>query len=183
MLKRFFLVLGGLAAVMLALFFSYGIFMAHEPVPRKHDVEELVRASDLKKFGVAESSFLETPDNFAYYNKHRIYVVEQGLGHHEQYVDRYAVIAKGEKLTSEEKKQAGRYEEEAASDKNLEPVRILSKHQVTVYEKGEVIETTWLFKAVSGTEAEMRLSFISLETDENRLINLFAEGYEQFADF
>lgn len=157
--------------------------MAHDPSPSKHDAEELVHAYDLKKFGEMESSYLKTPKNFGFYNEQRIYVVEQALGDREEDGERYAVINSGEPLTAEEEKLAAQYEEQLAAIDPSEQARVISKHKVAVYQKGEMIQSEWLFKAVYGIDGKKGLSFVPLPFADNLAFNLFTEGYEQFEDF
>ncbi|WKA54487.1 hypothetical protein [Planococcus shixiaomingii] len=187
MLRRFILVLSIVSAVLLVLFLSYSYTMlpGNGPTPSKHDAEELVRAYDLKKFGRVESSYLHTPNNYAFYNKHRIYVVEQYLGELEQYDKRYAVISRGEELTAEDKKMVEAYEDYLASHVSvIKEVQVLSKHEVTVYENGEEILSEWVFKAVLAYEERTILTFTTLQLNtDGSEVNLFADGYEQFLDF
>lgn len=183
MIRRFFLLLSIATAVILVLFLSYRFSMAHAPSPNKHDAEELVHAYDLKKFGKMESSYLETPKNFGFYNEQCIYVVEQALGDREEYTDRYAVIDSGEPLTSEEEKLAEQYKAQLSAIDPSEQVHIISKHKVAVYQKGEMIQSEWLFKAVYGIDGKKGLSFVPLPFADNLAINLFTDGYEQFKDF
>ncbi|MDN7242230.1 hypothetical protein QWY14_10495 [Planococcus sp. N028] len=187
MLRRFILVLLIVSAVLLVLFLSYTYTMlpGNDPTPSKHDAEKLVRAYDLKKFGSVESSYLHTPKNFAFYNEHHIYVVERALGRREEYVDRHAVIAIGEELTAAEEKLAEAYEDYLTSTvPSIKEVRVLSKHEVTVYENGEEIHSEWLFKEVSVYEEQTILTFTTLQLNtDGSEINLFADGYEQFLDF
>ncbi|QKX52225.1 hypothetical protein HF394_17505 [Planococcus glaciei] len=98
--KRIFFVMLAVCFLLFSLFSIYSFSMSHEPAPNKRQVEKSAAAFDLQKFGPVEGTFLHTPKNYGFYNKQRLYIVEQSFGDNEEFSNRYAVIESGVALTA-----------------------------------------------------------------------------------
>ncbi|MBZ5203032.1 hypothetical protein HU147_17665 [Planomicrobium chinense] len=178
--KRIFFVMLAVCFLLFSLFFIYSFSMSHESVPSKRQVENTVSANDLQKFGPVEGAFLHTPKNYGFYNKHRLYIVEQSLGNHEEFSGWYAVIESGEALTAEDEAALQLY---AKKENPLNGLEYKSKHKMRVYQNGEVTKEEWLLKAVFFPDEGRYLSFVPLADPGDPGFNLFAEGYKKFLDF
>lgn len=178
--KRIFFVMLAVCFLLFSLFSVYSFSMSHEPAPSKRQVEKTVAANDLQKFGPVESTFLHTPKNYGFYNKHRLYIVEQSFGDNEEFSNRYAVIESGEALTEEDEAALQLY---AKRENALNGLEYKSKHKMLVYQDGKEIKEEWLLKAIFSSDEGKYLSFVPLANPGDSGFNLFGEGYKKFLDF
>lgn len=185
MAKRFLMATAALISLVVALFLIYSYSMANEPEPRKSAVERMVGASDLKEFGVIEGSFLDTPNNYGFYDANEIYVVERSLGDSETYNDKYVVIEAGEEPTEQDRIAIRNLEKNMAALGLPDKYAFDSKHRIRVYAAGEMVQEEWMYKALIEVDGKMYLSFMPAGADGSGKgnFNLFEEGYIHFRDF
>lgn len=178
--KRIFFVMLAACFLLFSLFSVYSFSMSHEPAPSKRQVEKTVAAYDLQKFGPVEGTFLHTPKNYGFYNKQRLYIVEQSFGDNEEFSNRYAVIESGVALTAEDEAALQLY---AKRENQLNGLEYKLKHKMLVYQDGKAIKEEWLLKAVFSSDEGKYLSFVPLANPGDSGFNLLGEGYKKFLDF
>jgi|GEM_PF-4409965 len=184
MKKRLFFFFSSLIALVTTGYLLFLFVFYYEPTPSKINVEEMVSAKDLKKFGEVEGSYLQTPRNYGFYNKDSIYIVEQYLEKGKEYADQYVIIEEGLELMDDDGQAINQIQ--AKDELQVDYVgdlEIISKHRMTVYKNNEKVEENWLFKITYKYDEEYFLTFILPENIEEGKFNFFAEGYEQFLQF
>ncbi|AQQ53327.1 hypothetical protein [Planococcus lenghuensis] len=144
MKRKWLLLLIAAPVLFVAGIVAFGWFMwVYEPVPNENEVEEMVGADDLTKFGEVEGSYLLTPRNYGYYDDEGIYIVKQYLDKGGEYGDQYVYIGEGMRLTDSDERAISQVEAKYAErllQNHYENLHVISKHKMHVYRDDEKVE-------------------------------------------